>query len=792
MRVSTAALGLACLATPGALAQESPDTAAPLSEEASSVLDVVRVTAQKREESVLEVPSSLTVFSKDAIEFNRIDDLEDFAIRSPNVKIASTGNPNRSNVSIRGISRLGGSFNSVGVYIDEFNIAPFNTNGAINPVLFEVEQIEVLRGPQGVFFGRNSTSGAINITTRKPSTDAVSGSASVEGGSFGTGGVRGFLNVPLGGQLAATASGFFRSTNGFINDVGPAGADNELDEFGGRLALRWTPTSNLTLDLSGAYSERDGGSGNLIPNGDVPATAAAGFAGTNAITQSPLAPLLGLPPLPALPDFQGLGVFPENTDTVAFDVPANFENQNISIIGKAVYDFGPASFILTGGYTDNDYSETIDGDFTATPVFVGNFNNDLSSWSIEGRFESNEDLVFGDFDFGWSFGVGYYEADLGFANPFFSIADSPFNPVLFAAPGTFDPDATPGIPDSVPPLTPPGPLFGLIPGLEVSNPFGTTDSESIAGFFNTSLTYADRVELQFGGRISHEDIAETGGSVLTTLLGPDVLETSGSDDFTDFSPRIALSYFLNDEVTFYSLASRGYRAGGVDFAADGTPIPFDEENVWNFEGGVKAALFDNRLFVNLAGFYIAWDDLQVLQFDFAINNIFTQNADTAEAAGVEFEFTAKPHERLTFNGGFGFVDAEFGNFPGAIDSVTGGIVDVSGGPLPNTSEWTVSLAGRYDQPLFNDYLGYVSLEYIYQDAFNTQVVPNPEFGIEDYNLVNLRVGIEHGGWEAQFFIDNLIDEEFSTGNFFAATSFVGVLETVGRPRTFGGQLSYRF
>lgn len=779
-----------------ASAQTSPEAVPSAAQAAEKRADdEIIVTAQRREQTLLNVPSSVTVFNAESIEFDRIDDFEDFATRSPNVKIASSGNANRTNIAIRGISRLGGNFNSVGFYIDEYNVAPFSNNGAINPVLLEIEQIEVLRGPQGVFFGRNSTSGAINVTTRKPSTERLSGTVTVDGGSFGSGGARGFVNLPLGNSLATTVSGFFRRTNGFIDDVGPADADNDLTEFGGRLAARWTPSDRLTLDLSGAYSERDGGSGNLIPNGRTPISSATAFAGINALTQSPFAPVFGIAPgLPVLPNFQGLGVFPANSREVAFDASANFQNQNIQIIGKAAYDFGFADFILTGGYTDNEYEETLDADFTATPVFVGNFTNDLSSWSIEARLVSNDPLQLGDIAVDWSLGAIYSDASLTFQNPFFNVATSPFNRILFAAPGTFDPDMTPGVPGPGLPLTPPGPLFGLVPGTAVSNPFGSTDSESVAGFFNISLTYRDRIEFQFGGRFTHETIAETDGETLTTLFGPMTGLATGRSDFNDFSPRVSLSYFVNDEVTLYGLASRGFRSGGLDFALGGTPLPFTEESVWNFEGGVKAALYDYRLFFTLAGFYIAWDDLQVLQFDFSANDIFTQNADTADAAGFEVEFTARPTDRLSFSGGIGYVDAQFGDFPNAIDSVTAQVVDVSGGTLPNTAKWTGRLSGRYDQPLGlgGDALGYLSLEYVYQGGFNTQVVPSPEFEVQEYDLVNLRLGVERGVWEVQFFIDNLLNETYSTGNFFAATSFVGVLESVGRPRMFGGQISFRF
>ncbi|MEM8661641.1 MAG: TonB-dependent receptor plug domain-containing protein, partial [Pseudomonadota bacterium] len=213
-------------------------------------LEEVLVTAQKRTQSMQDVPISITAFDRQAIEIQRINSLDDYALKTPNVGFVETGNRSRGQFAIRGITNLGGDVNAAGVYVDEFNIAPSASTRTFDVNLFDLESIEVLRGPQGTFFGRNTLAGAFNITTVKPSTDGFEGQMTVEYGNMGYIMGRGSFNIPLTDRFAARITGYYEEDDGWIDNIGPTGEGNSRDNYGGRLALRWEPTDNWVADFA--------------------------------------------------------------------------------------------------------------------------------------------------------------------------------------------------------------------------------------------------------------------------------------------------------------------------------------------------------------------------------------------------------------------------------------------------------------------------------------------------------------------------------------------------------------
>ncbi|MEM8988357.1 MAG: TonB-dependent receptor plug domain-containing protein, partial [Pseudomonadota bacterium] len=217
-------------------------------EQETGATETIIVTAQKREQSLQDVPIAVTVFDEQAIEIQRIDELQDYALKTPNVGFIETGNRSRARLGIRGITNLGGDINTAGIYVDEFNVAPSSSTRTFDINLFDIERIEVLRGPQGTFFGRNTLGGALNITTKKPSADVFSGDLVAEYGSFDHRMVKSSLNVPLGANAAARGAVFYQADDGFIDNIGPAGRGNDKEDLGARLALRFTPTDNWTID----------------------------------------------------------------------------------------------------------------------------------------------------------------------------------------------------------------------------------------------------------------------------------------------------------------------------------------------------------------------------------------------------------------------------------------------------------------------------------------------------------------------------------------------------------------
>jgi len=320
----------------------------------------VVVTAQNRTQNLREVPISAMAFTAADLEEIRVNEVEDYAELTPNLTFQNTGRRSTSDITIRGVSNLGGQNNTYGVYIDGLNVTPSSSDIGLNANLVDVSRIEVLRGPQGTHFGRNAIAGAINITTVKPNATPyveVGGSY----GSFNTVTGRGVANVPLTENLYARASGFYEHTDGFLDDLGPAGNTNDRDEWGGRLALRYEPTSALVIDAAVTHSEFGQGYPTILPSGTMnPALVALGF---------------------DEPMLEGQGVFPENEDQISTNVEFSSELRSTRVMGRAEYQFDGFSVISLTGVIDNVSESRGDEDNTSMTFVTRDVEETLDSFS---------------------------------------------------------------------------------------------------------------------------------------------------------------------------------------------------------------------------------------------------------------------------------------------------------------------------------------------------------------------------------------------------------------------------
>ena len=223
------------------------------------VLEEVIVTAQKREQSLQDVPISVTAFTADVIDRAGITDFADYAMKTPNLGFQQRGNRAETKFSIRGITNIGGQANSVGMYVDEVSVTPnVITTGQSRTAdlsLLDIERIEVLRGPQGTFFGRNTMGGAISITTEKPDLTEAFGKVTLEAGEYDYYKIRAMGNAPLGDTVALRGAAYYDENDGFIDNKGPSDASNASENKGARLALRWEPNSDLVADFTAQYSK---------------------------------------------------------------------------------------------------------------------------------------------------------------------------------------------------------------------------------------------------------------------------------------------------------------------------------------------------------------------------------------------------------------------------------------------------------------------------------------------------------------------------------------------------------
>ncbi|MEM9177553.1 MAG: TonB-dependent receptor [Myxococcota bacterium] len=306
------------------------------------------VTEERREVRLTEYVS-VTSFSKDAIEANQIEELSDYFDLTPNVTFTNNGNRARTQVSIRGVGNIGGRANTFGVYVDGFNIAPGSSTRTYDPNLVDVERIDVLRGPQGTYFGRNTTAGAIAITSVKPGP-RYEARMEAEYASFNARRVRGVLNVPLTDEtLFVRIAGYYEGNDGIVENIGPSGGESDFDAWGLRAALRFQPTTAFTTDLS------------------IRATALE--QGLDAVVQRDTVS----------------SELPNGPFEIELNGPNGAKNDGLIIANNARFDAKDFTIESISGYVDNRYVQQNDDDEGVARTSVQTSVTQLQSFSQEFR-----------------------------------------------------------------------------------------------------------------------------------------------------------------------------------------------------------------------------------------------------------------------------------------------------------------------------------------------------------------------------------------------------------------------
>lgn len=712
-----------------------------VAEEQSAYLEEIVVTAQKREQSIKDVPISITAFSEQDIRNARIDSMQDYMELSPNVGYFSSGTTTGDTITIRGVSNLGGYVNGLGIYVDEFNVSPGRTSSTYEQSLLDLERIEVLRGPQGVLFGRNLIAGAISLTTRKPGEN-FEAAIDADYGSKNTWELKGMVNLPLTDWAAMRVSGYHRESDGFLDNIGPDDSNDGYDGDGGRLALRLTPTDSLTIDLTASRTEYFQGTADLIPTGYL-----AGI-----LTRLNLAGAID----------DGEGFYPQNKDRIATELPSYITNDTTLLTGRLEWDLGDVSLVSVNGYIDNEGTSGGDGDRTAGRYYVDDNSEGIESYSTELRLQSN-----GGSSFDWVFG-GTYMHDQTESHNLRTL--QPLFMQLLRLSGT----------------------------RRISDRIDELDSESYAVFGDLTWHVNERVDLSAGGRYTRDRVHNMfydnsqgiGNGIAVNKL------STGTQKFTDFSPRVSAVFKATPEVNLYAVVSRGYKAGGHNLGLEEDPtlpVRFNKEVAWNYEGGVKGQFFDNRLRANLSVFYMKWNDIQVNAGFFNEELIlftFVQNAAKASSRGAELELVAQPIQPLQLQLGVGYNDAKFDEFPNSVDD-NGDLQDLAGMQLPLAPEWSYNASVQYRVPLTASVEGFARAEYSYKDDqfLTTTMLRTPARFTPAYDTANLRLGIETGRYRVTAYAENLLDENIIGGSYITYMSGVGL---VLDRRRYGLQLSVSF
>jgi iron complex outermembrane recepter protein len=775
-------LALATLAAsaPGALAQNSSRTTA-------GPIEEVTVYAQRREQTAADVPISITAYSGDLLERANIVELDALSDITPGLVIQEQS-PNNPGFVIRGITSDSGSAQAaprVSVYYNGVDVS--RSRGSYFE-LFDIERVEVVKGPQATLFGTAASVGAVSVYTARPQEE-LAGSLTLNAGNYSSRLARGF--VTGGSDLVQARLAFqYRERDGFIDNIAGSPASQNPDGFRQndmqgiertalRPSLRVTPGDDLTIDFVYNWEENDD-TGTSFKNGL--------FAPTGGDT-SPFSTV----------EMAGSPVSGEALGKADLGIEREVEDYNLRI------EWRPSDRLtLTSisAWREFESLEVFDAD--GTQAWFLEFGEDA-----EGE-QFNQELraVYSGERFTTIVGANYFDEEGSQRVPF-STEES----ILLNCLGLLPVDAACIEPDGrVNVLTP-----ILTGGAAASLPYRSQftnygENEILSAFADVTWAVNDALELTAGLRYIDET-RESGFSAISpnsTLLGflglsqplLPVVDTDGAivgadGSFDDWLPRFNALWRQSDTLNVYATVSRGRRSEVIDVVAaagagggavaEVTEVP--AEIIWNYEVGAKGASADRRLSWNASLFYQDYSDFQVTLQDDA-GNFFTANAGSATNLGVEADVRALVGASVELFANAAWIDAEID------DDASNGTL--AGNRFRLQPEWTASTGLFLDHPLAGDLTLTGSVVYSWRSEvfFEPENAPIAGLPIEEdaYGLLNARLGIANGGqgWELSVFASNLLDEEYlvdagNTGGSFGNPTFVA-----GPPLFWGVQLDYDF
>lgn len=776
-------------------------------------IEEIVVTARKREESLQSVPVAVTAFSGDYLTQSGVEQFSDLGRETPNLSISQQstyGNATADGLSLRG--QTGGGTQISG----DPSVSVLN-DGVLNPHVtglqagfFDLERIEVLKGPQGTLFGRNTTGGAINIIAKKADYDGMHGFIEGEGGNHSKYAFRGAVNVPLIEDMAAVRLAYQLNKRDGFGKSAITGQDlgSDQDENYFRGSLRLDPFEDLSIMVVGDWlRERENGplvvTRDGFPNGLtnldaslVPASGCAPFDGTCGLAFEKLRGVQGGQDI--FTNYSDIDNF-DDTDAWSFGVTIEWDVSDDvtikSITGRRsmehnhLTNFSGSDFkaIVTGDplFPDRDLHQEYD-------LFTQEFN--VSGIALDGKLD-------------WLGGV-FYSDDEGSDRDWVSIAQN-----LMPMPG--------------------GGFFFHFDAPVV-------DQKSWAVFGQTTYSLTDTLDLTMGGRWTEETKEQVNAHGTVLAVGPPTFWSCGNANFGGpvftfdrladcalplrsvtyggYSWLFSLDWQATEDMLLYAKHARGFRGGGFDIRSAGwpgigtpPPDPFSPETAFDVEIGAKADWLDGMVRTNVAAFRTKYANKQesvIIPGPATVTN----NAGEATLYGVEGELYTNPFEGLTLNATVAWLRGEYDDFKGApvenaafnpialapgFDAATNN----GKGELFADPRWTYSVSGRYEAPVSNGVVG-ISANWSWVDEINTSTrrtdfqLPKAlrdEFD-DSVGLLNARIDYNVEEWGVTFALwsTNLLNNEYQRSGVTQA-NMVGVQTGItNEPRMYGGTVTYRF
>lgn len=776
----------------------------------------VVVTAQKRSENLQNVPISVAAVSGNKLDEVGVENIEDLTKLVPNIHLTQTGLSTQMRIRGIGSDNSQGFEQSVGTYK---NGVYHGRAQLLRAPIFDMERVEVMRGPQGTLFGKNSIAGAIDLITARPSDEFTGKLDTSYETRFGTREITGVVSGPLTENVKARLAlrgyddpGYFYNTFNQQN--------TKQQQTTGRLSLDWQALPELSVKYTGEKSRSDSTGRNLEVLRDDPNKKGLNFATTfKLLTQNTT--------LESNPDYKRQADAPEYSDN-------NVQSHSL----VADYEFGGATLTSTTGLVKYDYQENCDCDFTSVNLFQLALQEDYKQISQELRLTSASGQTFE-----WLAGLFYQNYQQDFTDQF-SVNDK----------------------------------SGLFPAAKASGrplpaAFGNTgifrsfnqESDAWAVFGQVAWHFTDASQLILGGRYTAEtkdshklitmanidgiaitnpariasaayvykavfklDTQQTPYAPLLNAMGQPVIDPatgrprplvpnhpghdlSGSRDETAFTPSIKIQHDFNDDVMAYASFARGFKAGGFDPRSNSNEhFEFEDEQANSYEAGLKTTLLDGKLEINSSLYRTDYTNLQISQFDGGVG-FNVGNAKDTQVQGLEVDGRWALTDHVIANYGISYLDFNYQDFKNGnchkaqidagqgVDTDTDGKVDqcdYTGKRGVYTPKYTFNTGLTYKRELANaTFTTGLDLQYVSSQQVHVNLDPQGE--IDPYTLVGLRVAMEDERFSIALSGDNLTNEYVSSymGSVPLSDSSIGsqtLYSFVRRPRTYTLSLGLKF
>ncbi|MFU4287966.1 TonB-dependent receptor [Pseudomonas aeruginosa] len=749
-------------------AEEAPPLASSVPDKADTALGKVTVTARRREEDSQKVPTPITVLGGETLEAQRISRVQDLQQVLPSVNVAYI-HARQSSVAVRGIGNnpaSDGLEGSAGIYLD--NVYLGRPGMAVFDLL-DIEQLELLRGPQGTLFGKNTTAGVLNISTRAP-TFTAERTVEVSGGQDGYFQGRGTVSGPLGETLAGRLSAYRTRDDGYIKNIHDDNYLNGGERQGARGQLLFEPNEDFSLRWIADYNEEDSSNGSMVVYG-----------GAERFWQR--AALVGASPL------------------------RDPQRRKVNINGRqhvSVHQGGSsleANWNLAGGYRLTSISAYRYWHFTPAndeQLNVSAIND--TGVEVHDRQFSQEIRLASPTGGAFDYVVGAYAFRQNLGNKTFTSYGPLADLYLLGAN-----------------------LGALNDTYSKAN--GKIETDSFALFAQGTWHLTERLDFTAGLRGTYEEknakverFAPLGGAAgggVGAAVRNGQLGAYDSGDLSQYnfapSALLSLSYQFSDDLLGYASLSHGEKSGGVNLAVGSAPsagadsLLVGPERANDAELGLKSTLFDRRLLLNANLFWTGIHGYQATTLYQAPGSTqlvqVLANAGSVRSRGLEFEATALPLRGLTlnFNGSYNDVTylsfkdapcpAEVSTRPGAPSSC-----DLTGQRVVGASKWIANLNGEYQWRLDDRFQPYVSASYAYRSAAEGTLDNSDLSKIDGYALVNLAAGLRSdlgdGQLDTSVWLKNAFDKDYYLSAFASING--SYTASVGQPRTLGVSLRYDF